>query len=112
MLNFKSITFPSFFFNNKFISEFLSLFNIVKIETYIFQSHDFIITIFMSFLIIVLFPNTKRIAKFIDEALFIKKPKEVFKIIMLYTILFYISFLIISSILSLNNEVVFLYYQF
>lgn len=112
MLNFKSLTFPAFFFNNKYILEFLGFFNAIKIETYIFQNHNFISIIFISFLIIILFPNTKRIAEFIDKCFYIEKPKEIIKILILYIFLFFLSFLIIASILSLNNEVVFLYYQF
>ena len=112
MLNISSLTFPSYFSDNSFFLIVKNMMNISLVESYVFLNNNLIIITLISFLIVIFSPNTKEISEYIEKNLFIKKSKQILNHMIFYSFFIFLAFLIISSIFSLNNQVVFLYYQF
>ena len=112
MLNISSLTFPSYFFGNSFFLIVKNMMNISLVESYVFLNNNLIIITLISFLIVIFLPNIKEISEYIEKNLFIKKSKQILNHMIFYSFFIFLAFLIISSIFSLNNQVVFLYYQF
>ncbi len=110
MINLNSISFPEFFFNNKFSLNIMEILNAKSVNTYVFQSHEFFISILLCLIIVLFFPNTQNISDISNKIIFEQKNK--FTLWTKIILMIFFAFVFLSSLMSLNNNKIFLYYQF
>ena len=80
------------------------------VTTYIFQDHLFPIFIIICLIIVLAFPNTQSIYEASNDIIF--KKKKSFGNLTKILLMIFLSALFLFSMMSLNNNKIFLYYQF
>ena len=110
MVDLNSISFPEFFFTNKFTLNIMEILNAKSVNSYVFQNHGLLISVFLCLCVVLFFPNTQNISEISNNIIFNKRNKiNLLNKIILMT---FLAFLLLSSLMSLNNNKIFLYYQF
>tara|TARA_B100000989_G_scaffold126781_2_gene94084 strand:+ start:3226 stop:4761 length:1536 start_codon:yes stop_codon:yes gene_type:complete len=110
MTNFNSLLFPEFFFNNNFLVYIMEILNAQSITTYVFLGHELLIFVLVCLIIVLIFPNTQNISKISNKIIFDREKK--YSLSSKFILMIFFAFVLFSSLMSLNNNKIFLYYQF
>ena len=112
MFNFSNIILPNLFSKVVLINEIFELIGFKFGSFSFFTDFSFLLLLTTCFVILIFFPNTKEISILFENDLINDKSSKKYSIIKLAIFSIFIGTILISSLFSLRNYNVFLYYQF